>query len=273
VAIARGDAPESLWYAMRRTLPASIGWQREAPHDLHLKTVRGHRFEGGLYEWGGLAYVPSWGGSMFEALMPALVLDERALAPKSLGRNDAVHVAVQRRYATESLGWPVWGMSPSSQPNAIDYGEFGVPALGMVGYRPLIVTPHAAALALLVAPADATANLRRLAERYDLYGELGLYDSVDPTTGAVAHAYLSLDQSMSFVALVNHLRGGSIQKRFAADPAVAPALPMLAAEDFFDREPAARWAVDVPAQPREAGAAPDAGTARAAVENEEHSRR
>jgi hypothetical protein len=160
---------------------------------------------------------------MFEALMPVLALDERSWAPRSLGRNGAVHAEVQRRHALETLGYPIWGMSPSAQPNAIDYGEFGVPILGTAGYRPGVVTPHASALALAVTPAEATANLRRIAERYDAYGEYGFYDAIDPETSAVAHAYLSLDQSMSFVALVNHLKDGAIQRRFAADPAVAPA--------------------------------------------------
>jgi len=234
IAIAKGQAPDAMWFEMKRTLPPTIQWQKQKPIDRHEKEIRGHRFYGGLYEWRGHAYVPSWGGSMFEALMPTLALDEHAVAPRSLGRNDEVHAEVQRRYATEDLGFPVWGMSPSARPNAIDYGEFGVPALGLAGYKPGIVTPHASALALVVMPAEATANLRRLAERYDMYGEYGLYDAVDPTTGEVAHAYLSLDQAMSFVALVNHLRDGSIQKRFAADPAVAPALGLIGEEDFFE---------------------------------------
>lgn len=234
IAIGRGDAPETLWWKMQRTQPATNFWQRQRPKGRHAKLVRGHRVVGGSYAWRGLRYVPSWGGSMFEALMPVLALDERSWAPRSLGRNGEVHAEVQRRHATETLGYPIWGMSPSAQPNAVDYGEFGVPILGTAGYRPGVVTPHASALALAVAPAEATANLRRIAERYDAYGEYGLYDAIDPETGAVAHAYLSLDQSMSFVALVNHLKDGAIQRRFAADPAVAPALPMLREEDFFD---------------------------------------
>lgn len=235
VAIAKGQAPEALWFEMLRTPPEDAAWRPEqGARDRREKTIRGHRFFGGVYEWRDRRYVPSWGGSMFEALMPLLALDERALAPKSLGRNGEVHAEVQRRFATEELGWPVWGMSPSAQPNSVDYGEFGAPALGIAGYKSTVVTPHASALALGIAPAEATANLRRLVERYDLYGAFGLYDAVDPATGTVAHAYLTLDQSMSFVALVNHLRGGSIQKRFAADPAVAPALSLLAEEDFFD---------------------------------------
>ena len=71
--------------------------------------------------------MPSWGGSMFEALMPTLVVDERRHAPESLGRNDVVHAALQRRHALEKLGYPVWGMSPSATPAGDGYGEFGVP--------------------------------------------------------------------------------------------------------------------------------------------------
>lgn len=234
IAIAKGDAPESLWWEMQRTQPATNVWQRQRPQGRHVKLVRGHPVQGGSYAWHGLRYVPSWGGSMFEALMPVLALDERSWAPRSLGRNDEVHAEVQRRHALETLGYPIWGMSPSAQPFAIDYGEFGVPILGTAGYRSGVVTPHASALALAVTPEAATANLRRIAEDYDAYGEFGLYDAIDPGTRAVAHAYLSLDQSMSFVALVNHLKNGSIQRRFAADPAVAPVLPMLKEEDFFE---------------------------------------
>jgi hypothetical protein len=234
IAIGKGDAPEEHWFRMYRTLPEDWGWQSQPPRGRREKTVRGHTFEGGYYEWRGMRFVPSWGGSTFEALMPLVVLDERAWAPRSLGANGRVHVALQRRFAADEAGYPVWGMSPSLRPDSIDYGEFGVPPLGVAGYAPQIVTPHAAALALGVAPAAATANLRRIASLYDSYGAYGLYDAVDPSTGAVAHAYLALDQSMIFLALANHLKDGCIQKHFAADPLVAPALAILREEDFLD---------------------------------------
>jgi hypothetical protein len=171
---------------------------------------------------------------MFEALMPTLLVDERALAPRSLGRNAEVHVEVQRRYALEELGWPVWGMSPSLAPHPDGYREYGVPVLGARGYPDAAVTPHAVALALAVAPEAAIANLRQLAQRYDIYGDFGFFDSVDPRTGTVATAYLVLDQSMLFVALANHLESGVIQKRFASDPIALRALSILADEDFLD---------------------------------------
>jgi hypothetical protein len=102
------------------------------------------------------------------------------------------------------------------------------------GYGDAAVTPHAVALALAFEPEAAIATLRRLVELYPVYGEYGLYDSVNPRTGAVGTAYLALDQSMLFLALANHLRDGVIQRRFAADPIAAAALPLLEAEDFFD---------------------------------------
>jgi hypothetical protein len=128
---------------------------------------------------------------------------------------------------------PVWGSSPSRNPDG-QYREYGVPALGVRGYESGVVTPHAAALALAVTPREAIANLRRLVELYDIYGEYGLYDAVDPHSGRVARDYLALDQAMILVALANHLKPHSIQNLFAADPIAQRALPNLAAERFFD---------------------------------------
>ena len=198
------------------------------------KEALGVEYFGGWYEWQGKRYVPSWGGSMFEALMPTLVLDEPRLAPESLGANDATNVAVQRGYATQVLGYRVWGMSPSSIPGKQDYGEYGVKVLGVIGYGAGAVTPHAAALALAVDPAAAIADLQELARRYPVYGDWGFYDAVDPVSGAVAYTYLTLDQSMTFVALVNHLTGHRIQRLFEADPIVRRALPVIADEHFFE---------------------------------------
>ncbi|MCW5893292.1 MAG: DUF3131 domain-containing protein [bacterium] len=234
LAIGKGDAPESHWFRMTRTYPAACTWQTQAPHDRREKTVRGTTFFGGHYEDGGGAYVPSWGGSMFEALMPTLVLDEPALAPKSLGANARAHVAVQRRSLLGPPDARVWGASPSLRPDGAGYGEYGVRALGMIGYQGGVVTPHALALATAVEPAAALAALRTIATTWDAYGDFGFYDAVDPATGAVARSWLVLDQAMTFIALANHLCGGCVRARFAADPVVQAALPVLAAEDFFD---------------------------------------
>jgi hypothetical protein len=124
-------------------------------------------------------------------------------------------------------------MAPGA-PRDDAYREFGVPQLGVKGYPPGAVSPHASALALSVAPEAAIANLRRLAELYPIYGEYGFYDAVDPKSGEVVPVYLALDQAMLFVALANHLRDGVIQQRFSQDPIAARALPLLPSEDFFD---------------------------------------
>ena len=234
IAIGKGEAPTEHWYRMARTFPASFDWQSQSPKHRMAKTVGGHRFFGGYYSWKGLKYVPSWGGSLFEALMPLLVLDELRYAPASLGRNALAHAGMHRRFALEQLGYPVWGLSPSSTPAGNGYSEYGVRILGTLGYRAGAVTPHAAALALLVDPVPAVADLRQLAARYPLYGDFGFYDAVDPRTGQVAHNYLALDQSMILIALANYLRNGVVQRYFAADPIIQPVLPMLGAERFFD---------------------------------------
>lgn len=179
--------------------------------------------------WMDFQFIRSWGGSMFEALMPDLLLDEVGLFPHTLGANARAHAAVQERYASRVLGYPVWGLSPSARPSAegYAYGEFGVAALGDSGYPAGIVSPHASALALQALPEDATANLRSLAERYGMYGEFGLYDAVEPQSGRVAYAYLALDQAMILVAVTNHLTDGAIQRLFESDPIIVEALAML----------------------------------------------
>jgi hypothetical protein len=233
IAIGRGDVPESHWYHMARTLPPSCGWQTRVPDARREKRIGEHRFYGGWYAWQDERFVPSWGGSMFEALMPTLVLDEARLAPAGLGANDAAHATVQRRYALETLGYPVWGLSPSIAPGS-DYREYGVRPLGILGYEAGAVTPHASALVLPIDLPAAAANLRRLAATYPIYGDFGFYDAVDPHTGRVAESYLALDQSMIFLAAANVLTGGAVQRYFAADPVIARVLPLLAAERFFD---------------------------------------
>ena len=234
IAIGKGDVPDRHWYRLIRSFPAEDDWQRQVPKGRRAKTVDGHRIRGGWYQWRDFRYVPSWGGSMFEALMPTLAVDERRHAPKSLGRNDETHVAVQRIFATEELLYPVWGLSPAAMPRADSYGEYGIEPLGVLGYPGGAVAPYAAVLALDFAPEEGMANLRRLVERYDVYGEYGLYDAVDPLTGDVAHAYLVLDQAMILIALTNHLSDGSIRRHFESDPIAKRALPILAAENFFD---------------------------------------
>jgi hypothetical protein len=237
IAIGKGDVPEAHWFKLEHTLPPEEGWQTQPPKGRAARQIRGQEVMGGWYEHGPYRYLPSWGGSMFEALMPTLVVDEARFAPASLGRNDFVHATLQRQHALEELGYPVWGMSPSATVMG-GYGEFGVRYLGVLGYPDGMVAPYASALALAATPEPALGNLRRLAKRYPgSYGAWGFYDAVDPKSGEVAHSYLPLDQGMLLVAIANHLADHVVQRAFAADPVAMKALPLLADDRFFGEQP------------------------------------
>lgn len=232
--IARGEVPMEHWFGgLIRTFPADYKWQNQEPINRIEKETLGLKYTGGWYEWKGIQYIPSWGGSAFEALMPTLVLKEKELAPEGLGANNAAHVQGQIRFALEDAQQPVWGMSPSSVPEG-GYSEYGARPFGSKGYKAGVVTPHAVVLSLEYAPEEAIRNLRKLIELYDIYGEYGFYDAVTPATGLVARKYLSLDQGMIFVALNNYLNDGAIRKRFHADPVMKSAEELLTAEKFFE---------------------------------------
>lgn len=205
IALGKHEAPWEHWARLERDFAGRrLGWSS-------MTAVAPSPSPSGCQSWMEFRFVSSWGGSMFEALMPELLFDEVQLFPRTLGLNARIHAVVQERYATTVLGYPVWGMSPSAKPANHDYayGEFGTAVLGASGYPAGIVSPHASALALEVLPESVIANLRNLTERYDMYGDFGLYDAVDPQSGRVAHAYLALDQAMILVALTNYLTVGA----------------------------------------------------------------
>jgi hypothetical protein len=233
LSIGKGDVPKDHWFKLSRTFPDTWAWQTQMPKGRVDKTYLGCVTGGGYYIYDDIKFVPSWGGSMFEALMPAIIIDEKMLAPKGLGLNDERHVNIQIKYALEKLAYPVFGMSPSCVPEG-GYTEYGVKPLGIKGYKAGVVTPHATFLALEFAPKECIANIRRLLELYSAYGECGFYDSINVQTGKVATKYLCLDQAMSFLALDNYLNDGAIRRRFAADPINKRAEELLKAEDFFD---------------------------------------
>lgn len=235
IAIGRKDVPATHWFRMMRTFPEEFYWQGQEPQNRQERTTLGVTYYGGYYEWKDTRYVPSWGGSLFEALMPTMILDEKQLAPHGLGENDDTHVEVHRRYALEELKYPVWGMSPSSNPDG-GYSEYGVEPLGCKGYKAGVVTPHVSFLALEFEPEEAVKNLRKMIELYDIYGEYGFYDAVKPADGLVAYKYLCLDQAMSFIALCNYLKDGAIRKHFNNNDIAQVILPLIREEKFFEPE-------------------------------------
>ncbi|MFA6320967.1 MAG: glucoamylase family protein [Candidatus Omnitrophota bacterium] len=233
IAIGKGDVPKEHWFALDRTFPETWYWQTQTPKDRKIKTYLGCKTVGGYYIYDDMKFVPSWGGSMFEALMPTTIIDEKRLAKKGLGMNDEIHAKIQVSYALEKLGYPVFGMSPSCVPVG-GYSEYGAKPLGMKGYKAGVITPHATFLALEFIPKECIKNIREMLSRYNAYGEYGFYDAIDVNTGKVATEYLCLDQAMSFIAINNYLNNGAIRKRFHSDPIAKKAEELLKVENFFE---------------------------------------
>ncbi len=201
VAIAQGHLPQESWFALGRLLT----------------TVAGE------------PVLLSWSGSMFEYLMPLVVMpgyDETLL--------DQTCKAVVRRqieYA-KHRGVP-WGISESGY-NLLDarlayqYRAFGVPGLGLKRglADDLVIAPYASALALLVAPEEACTNLQRLSSE-GFAGECGFYEAIDYTPSrlprgqayAVVRSYMAHHEGMTLLSVAQVLLDGRMQARFASDPA------------------------------------------------------
>lgn len=232
LAIGKGDVPQEHWFGMYRVFPVEWDWQGQIPAVFKRRYLNLEVLEG-YYKYDGTKIVPSWGGSMFEGLMPLMVIDELRYAKRSLGTNARRYVDAHIDYCLNKLMYPVWGMSPCSVPGD-GYGEFGVGLLGAKGYGDGVVTPHATFLALVVHPKAAIKNLRRILAIYPgIYGEYGFYDSVDVRTSDVSRRYLFLDQAMSFISINNYLNRGAIQKRFHRDPIGRNVERLLKIERFY----------------------------------------
>ncbi len=202
VAIAKGDVPTRHWFHLGRAVTP-----------VH-----------------GRAALISWSGSMFEYLMPTLIM--RAPAGSLLDETTRVAVRRQEEYG-EERHLP-WGVSESAynvrdQEFTYQYASFGVPGLGLK--RGLgddaVVAPYATALAAMVAPQAAVRNFARLAAAGGC-GRYGWYEALDYTPArlpegevvAVVRAYMAHHQGMTVVALANALLGGVMRARFHAEPIV-----------------------------------------------------
>lgn len=202
IAIAKGDVPSAHWFHLGRAL-----------------TPAGH----------GSALI-SWSGSMFEYLMPALVMNS---PPGSLLSQTYEQVVLRQAEYGEERGVP-WGNSESAY-NARDldftyqYSSFGVPGLGLKRglSEDLVVAPYATALAAMINPSSAVENLARLADA-GARGIYGFYESLDYTSSrlpegedvAIVRTYMAHHQAMSLVAFANVLTDGLMRDRFHAEPLV-----------------------------------------------------
>ena len=209
VAIAKGDVPPQHWFHLGRSL-----------------TPIGH----------GAALV-SWSGSMFEYLMPLLVMAQPARSLLDL--TCRLVVGRQIRYGAERR--VPWGVSESAY-NVRDaeltyqYSAFGVPGLGLKRglFEDVVVAPYATALAAMVDPGAALQNFARL-EQAGARGAYGFYEALDytpsrlpdKTPAAVVRAYMAHHQGMTLISLGNVLNEDATRRRFHSHPKVQAAQLLL----------------------------------------------
>src|SRR6266542_3437268 len=195
IGITKGEIPPRAYFGRWRSFPDSCdwSWQETRPLGFHRSYFGVNVFEG-AYPYAGTRVTPSWGGSMFEALMPPLFVPEDRWGPGSWGPNHPLTVKAQIHHGLVEAGYGYWGFSPSNTPEG-GYDVYGVDAIGMnpsgnpsnedktlvdngfsgcpgrdpqpapppSAYENGVVTPHAAFLALRFAPAETLANLQKLA--------------------------------------------------------------------------------------------------------------
>ncbi|MBE0609481.1 MAG: glycosyl transferase [Dehalococcoidia bacterium] len=202
IAIAKGDIPARHWFRLGRAA---------------IPVLRG-------------AALISWSGSMFEYLMPSLVM--RAPTDSLIEGTNRLIVRRQIEYAA-TLGLP-WGISESAY-NARDleftyqYSTFGVPGLGLKRglHNNAVVSPYSTGLATMIDPHASARNFNRLAEA-GARGRYGFYEALDFTpirvpeseTVAVVRAFMAHHQGMTIVAIADALMDGVMRERFHHEPIV-----------------------------------------------------
>ena len=258
--IAAGQIPAKHYFGTYRTFPPSCDWSwtETMPTGEWKQYLGVDVFEGAL-PYRGMQIVPTWGGSMFEALMVPLFVPEETWGKRSWGRNHPLYVQGQIEHGLDEAGYGYWGFSPSNDP-AGGYREYGVDQLGLDGagytsdqertdvdqpygdcrpgspepteYGDGVVTPHASFLALRYAPEAALRNLHNLRTDFDAYGPGGFYDAVAVGSGDVSRRYLSLDQGMVMAALGNALAGDDMRRYVARGSMQHEIRPLMRREVF-----------------------------------------
>ena len=205
VGIAKGDLPASHWFRLGRSM-TPIGTE---------------------------AALISWSGSMFEYLMPLLVMR----APPESVLDGTYRAVVQRQISYGKQRQIPWGISESAYAArdvelTYQYRAFGVPGLGFERglSQDLVVAPYATMLAAMVRPSEAVDNLQRLAGLGAL-GAYGYYESLDFTparlpdgdVAVLVRAYMAHHQAMSLVAITNVVFDGFFRDLFHSEPSVQAA--------------------------------------------------
>ncbi len=202
IAIAKGDVPASHWFQLGR----------------------------GLTKVSDGALLVSWSGSMFEYLMPSLVMRE----PDGSVISQTCVLAVQRHIDYGIEKEVPWGISESAYNKrdihlTYQYSNFGVPDLGLkrgLG-ADLVVAPYATILGAMFKATSGVENLRKIQAIGGL-GQFGFYEAIDFTpsrlpkgqSSMVIKAYMAHHQGMSLVAIANIFKNEIMRDRFHADPMV-----------------------------------------------------
>ena len=208
IAIAKGDVPQHHWFHLGRLVT----------------------------NLDGRATLMSWGGTMFEYLMPLLLMRN---FPGTL-LDQSCRASVRRQIDYGRQRDVPWGISESAyaftdRAGNYQYRAFGVPGLGLKRglSTELVIAPYATALASLVTPGFAAENFNRLAA-LGVEGRFGFYEALDynprgrdmdtppPAIArpAVVRAYFAHHQGMSLVALANVICSDAFVLRFHTDPRV-----------------------------------------------------
>ena len=199
VGIAQGKLPQESWFSLGRLLTDS----KDGPVLL------------------------SWSGSMFEYLMPQLIMPtyENTLL-------HATNIAMVKRQIEYAKKRDVpWGISESGY-NSFDtslnyqYQAFGVPGLGLKRglEEDLVIAPYATMLALMISPKKAVSNLKLLREQ-GFEGEYGFYEAIDYTKvrlprgedHVIINSYMAHHQGMGFLSFAYVLLNKPMQDRFDAE--------------------------------------------------------
>lgn len=203
IAIARGDVPIEHWWALGRPMSEAFG-----------KMV-----------------LQSWGGTMFEYLMPVIWCKDFENTLLDYGCKMAVRSQIA--YGNQ-LGIP-WGISESAYSrldihNIYQYRAFGVPYLGLKNglEEDFVVTPYSSALALMIDPQNSVNNLKRLDRDERMSGLYGLYEAIDYSRaykvehkhGIVIHTYMAHHMGMSLSSYCNTLYDNYLQELFHSHPRI-----------------------------------------------------
>jgi hypothetical protein len=202
IAIAKGDVPHNHWFKLGRSMTLAKGKRS----------------------------LVSWSGTIFEFLMPLLVM--RNYEGTLLDETYRSVVEVQRKYGAEHS--VPWGISESGfyafDPRLnYQYKAFGVPGLGLKRglIQDLVIAPYASFLALMVSPCEALLNISAM-EGMGFAGRYGLYEAADFTPERIPsgrpfmliQSFMAHHQGMSLIALDNVLHENIMPKRFHSEALV-----------------------------------------------------